>query len=344
MVTPQCRACATRSLSPVLDFGLMPPSRRFLTQQMASGPEPVHPLRLDRCIRCGLLQLDDESPPQSAIADALANREALLASDDPHGILDHLARTLTGDQVAHLDLPDLLSLHDDLCYDLICHETRGYYSVTMVTELAGQHGLELIDVHRDDRQLGKLSVSLQVRGGAFAVRSSVNMRIDRERAAELHRPEPWVDFATLVQQARDMLASELNEFEYRHQSLVAYTTGGRGMTMLAYCGAASLRLPFIIDEDPSLHGLLTPGHRIPIVGPERLLQARPEAVLLLGRRWDPEGEDALHDYWRSGGRILLPLPKPHYADCYPAPHLADRLNDPKLRDTIVPGLSFSEFA
>jgi len=40
--------------------------------------------------------------------------------------------------------------------------------------------------------------------------------------------------------------------------------------------------------------------------------------------------------------VLVPLPKPHFVDAsLPA---SNRLNSGRERDTIVPGLSFSEFA
>ena len=64
MSATNCRACAGQDLCLVLDLGLMPPSRRFLTPQMACLPEPIHPLRLLRCDGCGLLQLETIAPSE----------------------------------------------------------------------------------------------------------------------------------------------------------------------------------------------------------------------------------------------------------------------------------------
>lgn len=402
MNATQCRACCARAISLVLDFGLMPPSRRFLTAETACRPEPIHPLRLLRCEACGLLQLADAPgltapptplPEPTDAAEAFASRlvarfklrpadvvlaiaegnnyasdafqnlnihtlplpsadalhqqeygaarlilahDALPAADNPHRVLRDLEHALADDGIAVLELPDLMQLHDDLCYDLVCHESRSYFTVAMLAELAAKHGLELVDVERSEDCPNWLRVLVQRRGGAAGVRPSVAVTIARERAAELHRPGPWSDFAVLAEQGRDMLNSELEEWQYRNRPIIAYSVGGRGMTMLSFCGAAPLRLPYFIDECESLHGTLTPGHRIPVVGPEKLRSERPEAVLLLGRSWNADGDGPLHDYWRGGGRILLPLPKPHYAE----PRAAGAAG----RQEALAGVSFSEFA
>src|SRR5262249_866120 len=146
-------------------------------------------------------------------------------------------------------------------------------------------------------QPGMLQLTAQKLGGARQPSAAVDAALARERAAELDRPQAWADFAMLVEQGRDLLNSELEEWSYRNKRIAADSVGGHGMTTLAYCGGPALRLPCLIDECAELHGLLTPGHRLPIVGPERLVHDHFDVVLLLGRDFDPLGEGPLHDYW-----------------------------------------------
>jgi hypothetical protein len=258
--------------------------------------------------------------------------ESLTGSEDPRAVLRDLARTLSPTNSAVLELPDLQFLHDGLACDLICHETRCYFSLDQISELLRANRLELVDVAAGATQPGVLHLTVQKQGGPGRPTPAVDRALSRERVAELDRPQAWGDFGHLVELGRDLLCSELAEWLYRNKKIAAYSVGGRGMTTLAYCGGPAHRLPCLIDERAELHGLLTPGHRLPIVGPERLTQEHFDVVLLLGRELDPVGEGPLNDFWHAGGRILLPTPKPHYVDA-PQPVLLHS----------APSLSFADF-
>lgn len=60
-----CRGCQHEGLEPVLDFGHMPASDRFLNQDELSRPEPRYPLELAFCGHCSLLQILETVDPQA---------------------------------------------------------------------------------------------------------------------------------------------------------------------------------------------------------------------------------------------------------------------------------------
>jgi hypothetical protein len=86
------------------------------------------------------------------------------------------------------------------------------------------------------------------------------------------------------------------------------------MTLLAYCGIGPGRLPYTVDKSPYKQGMLTPGHHIPVCGPERLLLEKPDVVLLLAWNFAAEIARQQDGYLRAGGRLLLPVPLAHYWD------------------------------
>jgi hypothetical protein len=271
-------------------------------------------------------------PPGSARI--VLGRKALCRTDLPT-LLHGVAHLLSPDGIAIFEVPHVLPLFERLAYDDICHETRCFFSVEGLCMLMARHGLELIDAVPMKNDSGYVRVTVQREGGPIFSRTAVEKIVAKEQSAGLNRPDAWADFAQLVEQSRDLLTSEIEDWLYRGKRVAAWTRNGRGMTLLAYCGLDSRRLTCVIDENPDLHGRLTPGHRIPIVSPECLKRDHPDLILWLGGEWDPEHGGPLADHWQRGGRVLLPLPKPHYAD--PA-HLRRTI------DTIVPGLSFSDFA
>ncbi|MCX7702188.1 MAG: methyltransferase C-terminal domain-containing protein [Gemmataceae bacterium] len=320
MSHPSCLACTHTELSRVYDFGLVAPSRRFLTPELAAEPEPVEPLILYRCARCGLLQL----APHKGIE---VECDSPATATDPHAWAESLRREWRGEDALEWDIPDVLAFHDQLNCDLIRHETRAYWTVGQLQRLLQEHGLTLENIRPAPNEPGMLRVSITREGRP--PRPAVAAAIERETEADLESPRAWDDFALLLDQSRDLLNSELDEWQYRNKRLAAYTVSGRGMTTLSLCDACR-RFPCLIDECPDMRGLLTPGHRIPIVGPERLKTERFDVLLLLVPDWDAEGYGIVQEYWRSGGRLLIPAPKPYYAD---PPHLDDTVSS--KRETAV---------
>lgn len=58
-----CRGCQHNALKPILDFGFMPPSDRFLSQEELSETTTRYPLELAFCEHCSLLQILETVDP-----------------------------------------------------------------------------------------------------------------------------------------------------------------------------------------------------------------------------------------------------------------------------------------
>ena len=60
------------------------------------------------------------------------------------------------------------------------------------------------------------------------------------------------------------------------KSIVGYGAPAKGNTLLNYCGVRTDFIDYTVDRAPSKQGRLLPGTRIPIHGPERIAETRPD--------------------------------------------------------------------
>lgn len=66
-----CRACAAKTLEPVLSLGKTPLANALLTKDDLDKPEPAFPLELVFCASCTLVQITEEVPPETMFGEYL---------------------------------------------------------------------------------------------------------------------------------------------------------------------------------------------------------------------------------------------------------------------------------
>jgi len=142
----------------------------------------------------------------------------------------------------------------------------------------------------------------------------VNERVERiveaERKAGIDSLSAYEGFATDVARVREGLVSFLRTARDEGRLVAGYGAPAKGNTLLNSCGVTTELLPFTVDRSPVKQGRLLPGSHVPIEAPERLLEARPDYVLVLP--WNLLDEitvqmKAVRDW---GGRFVVPIPRP----------------------------------
>jgi hypothetical protein len=122
----------------------------------------------------------------------------------------------------------------------------------------------------------------------------------------------WQRFARRVVKSKAALLKVIDELRAAGQTVVGYGAPAKGMTLLSYCGIGPERLSYLVDRSPCKQGLLTPGHHIPVNSPERIMLDCPHVMLLLAWNFAREIAVQQNNYLRRGGRLLVPIPMPHY--------------------------------
>jgi len=221
-----------------------------------------------------------------------------------------LALLLAPRGVATLEFPHLLRLMDEGQFDTIYHEHFSYFSFTTVRRVFAAHGLTLFDVEELPTHGGSLRIFARHAGDeGRAVEPRVAALLAREQEAGLQRLDTYGDFAARVRVVkRDLLRFLLDASEAGKQ-VVGYGAPAKGNTLLNYCGVGPDLLAYTVDRSPHKQGRYLPGTRIPIFGPERIEQTRPDYVLILPWNLKDEVTRQMAHVRDWGGRFVVAVPR-----------------------------------
>jgi len=239
-------------------------------------------------------------------ADVIHANNVLAHVADLNGVISGFATLLKPDGVAVIESPYLKDLMDHVEFDTIYHEHLCYFSLTALTQLFGQHGLEIVDVERLKIHGGSLRI-VAAKAGHMSVKQGVYELLDEE-AAWVRNPEFYSSFGERVESLGQELVSLLHTLKANGNRIAVYGASAKGSTLLNYFGIGSDLLEYVVDRSTVKQGQYTPGTRLKIHDPSRLMEDQPDYCLLLTWNFAEEVLAQQSQYRRQGGKFIIPIP------------------------------------
>jgi hypothetical protein len=242
------------------------------------------------------------------LADVVHANNVIAHVPDIHGFIAGIATVLKPGGLAVIETPYVRELVERLEFDTIYHEHVFYYSLTSLTNLLHAHGLTVVDVERISIHGGSLRV-FAAADAAAVPSAAVRRLLKEEEEIGLTRLDYFSEFGSRVTRLGDDLRALLSDLKGAGNAIGAYGAAAKGTVLLNAFGIGSETLDFVADRSPYKHGRYMPGVHIPIVPAQHLVEASPEACLLLAWNFADEILAQQEAYRRAGGRFIIPAPE-----------------------------------
>jgi hypothetical protein len=243
-------------------------------------------------------------------ADLLVGNNVLAHVPGLNDFVAGLKLLLAPAGVLTMEFPHLLRLMAEDQFDTIYHEHYSYFSLTTVRQVFAAHGLTLFDVEELPTHGGSLRIyARRDEDATKPVGERVADLLAREQAAGLSRLETYRSFDEQVRRVKRGLLRFLIQAKEEGRSIAGYGAPAKGNTLLNYCGVRTDLLDYTVDRSPHKQGRFLPGTRIPIHGPDRLRETRPDYVLILPWNLKEEIMEQMADVRSWGGRFVVAVPE-----------------------------------
>jgi SAM-dependent methyltransferase len=208
------------------------------------------------------------------------------------------------------EIQHLVKLMAENQFDTIYHEHFCYHTFTTLEKIFAAHGMKLFDVEELPTHGGSLRIyachadnsSQPVSDRAIALR-------ERERAAGFSSIERYTNFDEQVRETKRKLLDFLIAAKREGKTVVGYGAPGKGNTLLNYCGIRTDFLDYTVDRNPYKHGKFLPGTHIPIYPPSKILETKPDYVLILPWNFKDEIITQMSCIRDWGGQFVVPIPE-----------------------------------
>jgi len=246
---------------------------------------------------------------ESRQADLIAGNNVYAHVPDINDFTRGLKAALKPGGTITLEFPHVMRLITEVQFDTVYHEHFSYLSLYTVSKIFDAAGLRVYDVQELPTHGGSLRVFGCHAADPRAVRDSVPAILRAEEATGLQSLAVYEGFQPQADKIKDDLLAFLIEQKRAGRKVAAYGAAAKGNTLLNYAGIKPDLLSYVCDAAPSKQGKYLPGSHIPIHSPSKLLEDRPDVLLILPWNIAEEVMRQNEFFKKGGGCFVTAVPK-----------------------------------
>lgn len=243
-------------------------------------------------------------------ADLLIGNNVLAHVPELNDFVEGMKVLLHPHGVITMEFPHLQRLMEENQFDTIYHEHFSYFSFLTVEKVFAAHGLAIFDVEELPTHGGSLRIyARHTDDTRQCVTERVGALRTREQMLGFDRLESYLSFTSRVEETKRKLLDFLIHAKDEGKTIVGYGAPGKGNTLLNYCGIRTDFLMYTVDRSPYKQGWFLPGTHIPIYAPDKIMETRPDYVLILPWNVREEVMTQMEQIRAWGGQFVVPIPE-----------------------------------
>jgi C-methyltransferase C-terminal domain/Putative zinc binding domain/Methyltransferase domain len=243
---------------------------------------------------------------QGKRADIFLANNVLAHVADLGGFVDGVAMLLKDDGLFVVEVPYLLDLVENCEFDTIYHQHLCYFSVTALDHLLRAHGLFLNTLQHTAIHGGSLRLFVDKHDEPA---DSVTTFLKHEKQLGADQSVYYLHFRSRVGTLIANLDDTLYRLKCAGKKIAAYGAAAKACTMMTVATIGSDILEYIVDLNAFKQGRYMSGNHLPICHPQRLLEDRPDYLLILAWNFAEEIMKQLGSYRALGGKFVIPAPE-----------------------------------
>lgn len=247
---------------------------------------------------------------ENKTANLLIGNNVLAHVPDINDFVQGMKIILAENGVITMEFPHLLNLIEQKQFDTIYHEHFSYLSLQTVIKIFEAHGLKIFDVQELSTHGGSLRIfACHAACEKYPLCDNVKNILSKEKNAALDNLETYLQFNETIRNVKYDLLSTLIQIKRSGKKIIGYGAAAKGNTLLNYCGIRNEFFDFVADKSPHKQNTLLPGSRILVCSPEKIIETKPDYVLIFPWNLKAEIMSQLAYVRDWGGKFIIPIPE-----------------------------------
>ncbi len=251
-----------------------------------------------------------EIKKEFGVAHAISGNNVFAHIDDVQSVCKNVVDLLADDGLFVIEFPYLVTMLDDLVFDMIYHEHLSYISVTALQFLYDRYGLDICDIKQVASHGGSLRVYAQKKGGPYTKEAIVDELKNKEKERGCFSLETYKTFSNQVNQIKSDLLQFINEAKAEGKTVAGYGAPAKSGTIINFCELTQDQVTYIVDDNPLKQNHFSPGAQVPIVSSTYLNDNPPDVLIIFAWNFAKEIISKIDHLREKGVKFVVPLPKP----------------------------------